>query len=154
MAPNIQFQYWPRTASKNKTIMLGRPDLWMSKYLFPIDLETSEPMVGQVIRVCTLQVYVADMTFYYEWSPLAIRAFEAILDHWHVVEFHYKRTRLILDSDDLWKSHRLPWNGFTKTSIKIMFHTCSLWSISYNLYAIRKPAWALSLEYLSHLWRR
>ena len=77
----------------------------MSKHLFPIDLEISEPVAVQVIQVCMPLVYVADTPIDYEWYLLAIKAFEAILDHLHVVEFHYKRIQLILDSDDRWKLH-------------------------------------------------
>ena len=53
----------------------------MSKHLFPIDLGISEPVAVQVIQVCMPQVYVADTPIDYEWYLLAIKAFEAILDH-------------------------------------------------------------------------
>ena len=72
----------------------------MSKHLFPIDLGTSVLMAVQVIRVYMLQVYVVGMPNDYEWFLRAIKAFEAIWDHSHVVQFHYKRIQLILDSDD------------------------------------------------------
>ena len=83
----------------------------MSKHQFPIDLGILELMAVQVIPVYMLQVYVVGMPIDYEWYLLAIKAFEAILDHWHVVEFHYKRIQLILDSGDRWKSHKLPFSG-------------------------------------------
>ena len=57
-------------------------------------------MAVQVIRVYMLQVYVVGMPNDYEWFLRAIKAFEAIWDHSHVVQFHYKRIQLILDSDD------------------------------------------------------
>ena len=84
----------------------------MSKHLFPIDLGTLALMAVQVIRVYMIQVYVVGMPIDYEWYLRAIKAFEAILDHLHVVQFHYKRIQLILDSDDRWKSHKSPFSGF------------------------------------------
>jgi len=72
----------------------------MSKHLFPIDLGTSVLMAVQVIRVYMLQVYVVGMPNDYGWFLRAIKAFEAIWDHSHVVQFHYKRIQSILDSDD------------------------------------------------------
>ena len=53
----------------------------MSKHQFPIDLEILELMAVQVIPVYMLQVYVVGMPIDYEWYLLAIKAFEAILDH-------------------------------------------------------------------------
>ena len=53
----------------------------MSKHLKPIDLGTLALMAVQVIQVYMIQAYVAGMPIDYEWYLLAIKAFEAILDH-------------------------------------------------------------------------